>query len=56
MRGAISSYIALKFRGRIASLVITGFRCPRGGIGLITIGTRYRAQRIGGPRGLPVIL
>jgi hypothetical protein len=54
--GAIGSYVALKFGGRIASLVVTGFRRLRGGIGLITTGTRRRAQRIGGPRGLPVIL
>jgi len=54
--GARGDYVAPKLRGRIGGLVVTGFRCPRGSIGLITIGTRHRARRIRGPRGPPITL
>jgi hypothetical protein len=45
-----------KFGRGIGGPGITGFRCPGGGMGLITTGAGRGARRMGGPGGLPVTL
>jgi hypothetical protein len=53
---ARSSYKVRKFSRKIRGPEITGFRYSREETGLITIGARYGARRIGGPGELLITL